>query len=460
MDDFELFHFGDLTGYPHGYIPTRAVDAPIARLSQAEEIVILRDDLAAGPREIEGERRHVSAQVVNPKHQILVKLRGGAPHRPADAQRRKTEFMPRRVERLDAREAKIPFDIGVEERRDKATAGGIDVDRDVEASFSLQLVERIAHLLDRLELTGKRQTEGGNDADGVLVAALEHLFGVHRDALGFHGNFAELDVPVTSEFMPANLDGAADQIGPVDGLAVGSATVAPAPLERHAAEHRRLARAGRRTARRARGVWGVPQIGQDVHAALFDRRRLRILILVDHVLVDGVDHQLSRLAFHPRRAERRQVLAGVAVEHQLVADQPVGGSRGHLVFRHSELWRFPRQGPRTVDGIEQLASDIIVTFECVQHPSPPCVPGEFELRRRFEGYHRNEARPQGRGHSAVHHIDEGHEPCRSPWISQFSPGPQKALSKRVSCARGPDLLTVEICKRGGLRGGGASSVAF
>jgi hypothetical protein len=64
----------------------------------------------------------------------------------------------------------------------------------------------------------------------------------------------------------------------------------------------------------------VPQVRQDVHAAALQLSRLRILILVDHVLAEALSHQLLGLRLHPGGHERRQVEAGIAVQDQLVPD--------------------------------------------------------------------------------------------------------------------------------------------
>jgi len=42
---------------------------------------------------------------------------------------------------------------------------------------------------------------------------------------------------------------------------------------------------------------GVPEIGDHVHAAILDLCGLRVLVLVDHVLVDRVGHQLAAFRF-------------------------------------------------------------------------------------------------------------------------------------------------------------------
>jgi hypothetical protein len=67
----------------------------------------------------------------------------------------------------------------------------------------------------------------------------------------------------------------------------------------------------------------VPEVGENVDATRLERRRLRVLVLVDHVLVQALGHQLLGLRLHPCRHERRHVQPGVAVEHQLVVDDLV-----------------------------------------------------------------------------------------------------------------------------------------
>jgi hypothetical protein len=74
----------------------------------------------------------------------------------------------------------------------------------------------------------------------------------------------------------------------------------------------------------------APEIGEDVDASLLDRSRLRVLVLVDHVLVEGLGVELCRLRLHPCGHERRQVLPRVPVEQELVVDHLVGGVRLHL----------------------------------------------------------------------------------------------------------------------------------
>jgi hypothetical protein len=76
-----------------------------------------------------------------------------------------------------------------------------------------------------------------------------------------------------------------------------------------------------------------------VHAAALELGRLRVLVLVDHVLVDALAHQLRRLRLHPRGHERRQVQPRPPVEEQFVVDELVGDLGRHRVVGQRPQWR-------------------------------------------------------------------------------------------------------------------------
>ena len=64
----------------------------------------------------------------------------------------------------------------------------------------------------------------------------------------------------------------------------------------------------------------MPQVGEHGDAAVLDLGRLRILVLVDHVLVDALVEEAMHFGFDPGLAERGEVLPRVAVEEEFVAD--------------------------------------------------------------------------------------------------------------------------------------------
>ena len=87
----------------------------------------------------------------------------------------------------------------------------------------------------------------------------------------------------------------------------GALPLAPAPQQRHPGEHARLAGPRGGSAGRVAPVRRVPQVGQDVDTAGLQHRGLRVLILVDHVLVERRGHQCPGLGIHPGGDEGRQV---------------------------------------------------------------------------------------------------------------------------------------------------------
>ena len=236
--------------------------------------------------------------------------------------------MPRGVDRGDAREAEVPLEVRVDERRDERARGAVDVHRHVEPRAGLQVVERVADLLHGLVRAVVGRADDRDHADRVLVAARHGLLGREVEPVALHRHEAHLDVPVAGELLPADLDvDAHDEVRRVRRLALGAPPLLPAPLQREPAEHRRLARARRRAPGGVLRRRCVPQVPEDVDAAGLERRGLRVLVLVDHVLVEALGHQALGLRLHPRGHEGRQVEARVAVERELVVDDLVGDVR-------------------------------------------------------------------------------------------------------------------------------------
>lgn len=141
----------------------------------------------------------------------------------------------------------------------------------------------------------------------------------------FHGDFAQLDVPVAGELVPTHLNGPADEVWFVRRQTSCPPALAPFPQQGHTAEHRRLARAGRRCAEGVLRLGRVPEVGEDVDTPRLNRRGLRILVLVDHVLIECLAHEVPNFGLQPGLAKRRKVLTRIAVEDQLVGNEPICG---------------------------------------------------------------------------------------------------------------------------------------
>ena len=190
------------------------------------------------------------------------------------------------------------------------------MERNVEAGPRLQRVERRADLRDGLVRAVEGGAEDRDDADRVLVAALDGLLGGEVEAVALHRHEPHLDVPVVRELLPAHLDvDAHHDVRLVGWLPRRRSRLLPATLEGEPAEHRRLARARRRATRRLVCFGRMPETAEDVHAAHLELGGLRIFVLVDHVLVEALGHQPFRLGPHPRAHEGREVEPRIPVEH-------------------------------------------------------------------------------------------------------------------------------------------------
>ena len=84
-DHLEVLALAQLVGQPARRRRQAVHHLGVARATQPQEVVVLADDLVARPGEVQGERRHVPAEVVHPEHQVLGQVIVTAPHHKADA---------------------------------------------------------------------------------------------------------------------------------------------------------------------------------------------------------------------------------------------------------------------------------------------------------------------------------------------------------------------------------------
>jgi hypothetical protein len=68
----------------------------------------------------------------------------------------------------------------------------------------------------------------------------------------------------------------------------------------------------------------VEEVGDHPDAALLDLGGPRVLRVVDEVAVEVVGDDPLRLGLHPRRDERREVPGRVALEREVLRDEPHG----------------------------------------------------------------------------------------------------------------------------------------
>ena len=321
--------------------------ARVPRATEPNEVVVLRDYLIPRPREVERERRHVAAQVVDVKDQIFREIFMRAPNHPTDSGIHQAVLVARDVDRLHERQAEVPLQIRIQEGSHETAASRVDVHRNVVACLCVVLDQRLVNRFNGLEGPRVGHTKDRNHRDGIFVDEIQHALGRDRVLIGLHVDIAGLYLPVSGELLPNDLHVAAhDDVGLVGGLALRFHARAPSPLQRHAREHDRFRRADRGSAHPGFRCMEEPR--HDVDAAFLDLGRVRIFVLVDQVLVEALRHQLLGLRFHPSRHERCQVESRIAVQHQLVVNQVVRDVGIELAFRELVL------GDRVVHGVARI----------------------------------------------------------------------------------------------------------
>ena len=191
----------------------------------------------------------------------------------------------------------VPLQIGLDERSDKATASGVDVDRAVDIALHQEVIDR----LDVLVLTSVSGTKDSTDTDRVLVNQVNGLLGVDNVALLGTVDISLLDVEVTGGLFPAHLNSAVhDNVRARVVLALGLALVLPALLHGQRAQHDRL---GGANSRSTHGIlipdvsWAVEKAGNHVDAAILNLCGVRVLLVVDEVLAEGLGHDFLDLIF-------------------------------------------------------------------------------------------------------------------------------------------------------------------
>jgi hypothetical protein len=80
------------------------------------------------------------------------------------------------------------------------------MNRNVQSLLALQAIQCLADLLDRLIATIHRTPHNSYDADGVFVTELDRFFRCEMIASLLHRDQARLDIPVATEFFPADLN--------------------------------------------------------------------------------------------------------------------------------------------------------------------------------------------------------------------------------------------------------------
>ena len=132
---------------------------------------------------------------------------------------------------------------------------------------------------------------------------LDGPLGRQAECVALHVDKAGLNVKVARKLFPAHLHIAAKHnVGFVRRQSGRLAPLAPAPLEAQSTQHGRLGRSNGGAAGSPLALLerSVPHVGNNVGTAQLDFGRGRILVLVYHVLVKRLGHELGGLRLHVR----------------------------------------------------------------------------------------------------------------------------------------------------------------
>ena len=172
-----------------------------------------------------------------------MQIGGFTPDDPAHAGIHQSVFVAGGVDGFHARQLEIPEQVRLDERGHETAARAVDVDRNIKARFLLQPVERGAQSADTLVLACEGAAQHADHADGVLIAGRRGAFRIGDILVAFERDRPLFDIPVAKEFVPADLRvGAEHQVRPIRRLSELAHLLAPAPLQRQAAQHARFAR--------------------------------------------------------------------------------------------------------------------------------------------------------------------------------------------------------------------------
>lgn len=147
-------------------------DGAVSVLAEADELVVLADDLGGALGEVESEGGLVGTEVVDIEDELLGEELGVAPDDPADAGIDEAVLVAGDVDADDVGEAEIPFQLGDDEGRDETTGCGVDVDGGVETALVEEVVDGFCVLV--LACVGGSKDDA--DSDLYLFSSITNSF--------------------------------------------------------------------------------------------------------------------------------------------------------------------------------------------------------------------------------------------------------------------------------------------
>ena len=148
------------------------MDIGVSFLAQANEVVILTDDLAGRAGEVDGKVGDFPAQIVHVEDQAFRQFGSISPHYPAAAEGGQAVLVSGRADGFHAGDAEVKGNVRSAEGSQERTAGAVHMDVNVNAGLGFIVIQGLGNV--RREFISARvgHAKGGHHHDGVFI----HLF--------------------------------------------------------------------------------------------------------------------------------------------------------------------------------------------------------------------------------------------------------------------------------------------
>jgi len=178
-------------------------DGAITVLAEADELVVLTDDLGGTFGKVKGEGSLVSSEVVDIEDELFREVFGGSPDDPAYTGVNESILVTTGVDRHNLLESEIPLKFRYNERSYKSTTGSINVNDRIDILLDQQIIDSLSIFVLPSICCAKNDT----DTNRVLIHKLDSLLRINDVSLRRAVNILLLDLEVSGGLLPADLDG-------------------------------------------------------------------------------------------------------------------------------------------------------------------------------------------------------------------------------------------------------------
>jgi hypothetical protein len=288
-------------------------DGAVAVLAEADELVVLPDDLGGSFGEVEREGGLVCAEVVDVEDEFFGEVFGAAPDDPAytwvneavsilvlemeRVEKGRDVLVARNVDGNHLLESEIPFEVRDHERSNKSTRSSINMNNRVNLLLNQQIIDSLRILI----FTRVSRAQNNTNTNCILIHEINSLLGINDISLRCAVHVFLIDLEVAGSFLPADLHSRAHHdVGLVKGLAGSLAGILPTLLHGEDSEHdgfRGADSGGAYCGCSFVSGGGIEEAADHGDAAVLDVGGLGVFFIVDEVLGEGFAHQIFDFFF-------------------------------------------------------------------------------------------------------------------------------------------------------------------